>query len=263
MRTIALTKPFGPLDAAELADTLARIGADGADLLVRDGQSVTPSDPAGILAVARGLDRNGLVLDVVTTDLVRADATAERVIAHCAEAGAARMRVGFYRYHADLGYRRCLDRARRDLEGLARLSAGYGVTALVQLHHGTIHPSAAHAMALAHDMDGVHFYADPGNQEKEGSEDWRLCLDVLAGRVACVGVKNAARRPTPEGPRCDWVPLADGAGVLAWPAILAELDARAYAGPLSLHVHYPVGEPAAAVGADLAALRGLRSRGRA
>ena len=253
MRVIVFSKPFGAIGATELADNLAGLGADGADLVVRDGQVVTPDDPRGIGAVARALERNGLRLEVVTTDLLDADATAERIVAACAEAGVSVMRTGFYRYDPARGYGPCLESARRGLANLARLTAEHGVRLAVQLHHRTIHPSAAHARALVGDLD-VAFYADPGNQAHEGSEDWRLSLDIMGDRLACMGVKNAAWRRGSDGWECGWVPLADG--VVNWPEIIAGLHQRGYSGPLSLHLFYPTPDLLAALREDLAELCG-------
>ncbi|MEV6167310.1 sugar phosphate isomerase/epimerase [Streptomyces sp. NPDC051954] len=260
MHVLVLTKPFGALSPKELAARLAEAGADGADLLVRDGQTVTPSTPSRLAETARALDGNGLGLGLVSTDLTSADSEAERVIGHCAEAGVTLMRVGFYRYDAAADYAFELDRARRDLAGLADLAARNGVRLVLALHHGTLHPSAAHAARLLAGRDDVLVHPDPGNQAKEGSEDFRLTLDTLGGlgRVGCVGVKNAVWEPgqTQGSWHCRWQPLADG-GVVPWPTILSGLTGLGYAGPLSLHVHYPAENPLAAVRRDLEHLRGM------
>ncbi|MFD3584582.1 sugar phosphate isomerase/epimerase family protein [Streptomyces sp. NPDC058683] len=262
MRVLVLTKPFGALPPEELAHRLAEAGADGADLLVRDGQTVSPDMSWRLAETARALRANGLDVGLVSTDLTSADGEAERVIGHCAEAGVSRMRVGFYRYDAASDHRSALDRARRDLAGLAELAARHGVRPVLALHHGTLHPSAAHALRLLADRDDVLVHPDPGNQAKEGSENWRLTLGTLGGpdRVGCVGVKNAVWEPdgTRDGWRCRWQPLADG-GVVPWPTILSGLADLGYTGPLSLHVHYPTDDPFAAVRRDLTYLRELRS----
>ncbi|MEV0385552.1 sugar phosphate isomerase/epimerase [Nonomuraea sp. NPDC050643] len=256
MRLLAFTKPFGPIDAARLAEAVASVGADGADLLVREGQTVGPGDPGDIALVAAELQRRGLTLDVVTTDLLDTGPDAERIVAACAEAGAPLMRVGFYRYDPAVGYRRQVEECRAALARLTRLAARHGVRLALQLHHGTIHPSASLALALAGDLDDVRFYADPGNQAKEGSEAWALNADLLGDRMACMGVKNAVWRSTADGWVCEWGPFADG-GVVPWPEILPGLRARGYTGPLSLHVHYPAADPVAAVRRDLGHLRRL------
>ncbi|MEV0353321.1 sugar phosphate isomerase/epimerase [Nonomuraea sp. NPDC050680] len=256
MRLLAFTKPFGSLDAPQLAEAVASVGAEGADLLVREGQTVSPADPDGIAVVAAELGRRGLTLDVVTTDLLDVGADAERLIAACGESGVPLVRVGFYRYDPAIGYHRQLEEARAALTRLAGLADRHGVRLAIQLHHGTIHPSASLALALAGDLKDVRFYADPGNQAKEGSEAWALNVDLLGDRMACMGVKNAVWRSGPDGWTCDWQPFADG-GVVRWAEIIPGLRERGYSGVLSLHVHYPAADPVAAVRRDLDHLRGL------
>jgi sugar phosphate isomerase/epimerase len=251
IRTLVMTKPFGALSPGRLAGTLAAIGADGAELVVRDGQTVTPAEPARLRETATELTRHGLRLGVVTTDLVRADTTADAILGSCADLGVPLVRVGWWRYDEATGYDRILDRARRDLAGLAGLGRRHGVRLALQLHHGTIHPSAAHALRLTEELA---IYLDPGNQAMEGSEQLAMSLDLLGDRVACVGVKNAAWRDTGLA----WQPLADG-GVIDWAATLGTLRARGHSGPLSLHAHYPMTDPVADVGRDLAHLRALQT----
>jgi len=244
---LVMTKPFGALSPGRLAETLATLGADGAELVVRDGQTVTPAGPARLREVAAELTRHGLRLGVVTTDLVEADDTADAILGGCAELGVPLVRLGWWRYDAAEGYHHIQDRARRDLAALAGLGRRHGVRLALQLHHGTIHPSAAHALRLTEELD---VYLDPGNQAMEGSEQLPMSLELLGDRVACVGVKNVAWRDT--GP--EWQPLADG-GVVDWPTTLRSLRAHGYTGPLALHAHYPMTDPVAAVGRDLAYLR--------
>jgi sugar phosphate isomerase/epimerase len=244
---LVMTKPFGGLSPGRLAATLAGLGADGAELVVRDGQTVTPAGPARLHDVAAELTRHGLRLGVVTTDLVRADETADAILGICAGLGVPLVRLGWWRYDATTGYQRILEGARRDLAGLAGLGRRHGVRLALQVHHGTIHPSAAHALRLTEELA---VYLDPGNQAMEGSEHLPMSLDLLGDRIACVGVKNAVWR----GTGLAWQPLADG-GVVDWPATLRTLRDRGYTGPFSLHAHYPSTDPVADVGRDLAYLR--------
>ena len=252
--TLVMTKPFGAMPPGPLAETLAGMGADGAELVVRDGQTVTPAEPARLRDAVAELTRHGLQLGVVTTDLTEADGTADAILGVCADLGVPLVRLGWWRYDATEGYQRILDRARRDLAGLAGLGRRHGVRLALQLHHGTIHPSAAHALRLT---DELAVYLDPGNQAMEGSEHLPLSLDLLGDRLACVGVKNAVWRDAGLA----WQPLADG-GVVDWPATLRTLRERGFPGPLSLHAHYPMTDPVAAVGRDLAHLRQALSKDR-
>lgn len=244
-----MTKPFGALPPGQLAETLAHMGADGAELVVRDGQTVTPAAPAGLRSAATELTRHGLQLGVVTTDLVEPDTTADTILGICADLGVPLVRLGWWRYDPAAGYHRTAERARRDLAGLAGLGRRHGVRLALQVHHGTIHPSAAHALRLTEELA---IYLDPGNQAMEGSEQLPLSLDLLGDRVACVGVKNATWHETGLA----WQPLTAG-GVVNWNATLGTLRTWGYAGPLSLHAHYPTTDPVADVGRDLAYLRRL------
>ena len=249
MRVLVMTKPFGALSPGALADLVATMPVDGAEIVVRDGQTVTPAKPAQLRNVAQEFDRHGLGMDIVTTDVVTADATADRLFGMCADLGVPLVRLGWWRYDRREGYQRLRDRARRDLAGLAELAARHGVRPALQLHHGTVHPSAAHALHLI--PDGVAIYADPGNQAMEGSESWDLTLDQLGERLACVGVKNAA----PRDGGLQWQPLADG-GVVDWPAALRTLRERNMDVPLSVHAHY-AGADEASVRRDVRFLRTL------
>jgi sugar phosphate isomerase/epimerase len=257
VRVIVFSKPVGSMSVTELADSMAELGVDGVDLVVRDGQTVTPENPDGILAVARALAERGLSLEVVTTSFTEPDEPAEAIFDACAEAGVRLVRAGFFRYDPAQGYQRSLAAAQRGLAELAGIAADSGVPLAVQLHHGTIHQSAAHVLRLISDLDEVRVYADFGNQAKEGSEDWQLTLDLLGDRLACVGVKTAAWHRALDGWRPDWVPLSAEDGVVPWPAILPGLGERGYDGPLSLHMFYPTPDPLAALRADLDYLRAL------
>jgi sugar phosphate isomerase/epimerase len=259
VRVIVFTKPFGSMSIAELADSMAELGVDGVDLVVRDGQTVTPDDPDGIIAVAGALAERGLALEVVTTSFTEPDEHAEAIFDACAETGVRLVRAGFFRYDPAQGYQRSLASAQRGLAGLAGIAADSGVRLAVQLHHGTIHQSAAHALRLISDLDDVLVYADFGNQTKEGSEDWRLTLDLIGDRLACVGVKTAAWHSAPDGWRPDWVQLSSEGGIVPWPEILPGLRERGYDGPLSLHMFYPASDPLAALRGDLDTLRALQS----
>jgi sugar phosphate isomerase/epimerase len=235
------------------------------DLLVREGQAVRPDRPADVPAAGRALAEEGLTLKMVTTDLVDPDPAARRLLEACAEAGARLVRLGFYRYHAEVGYARCLQDARGRLEGFAALAQRLGLTLLVQLHHGTIHSSGALTAALVHELPPhlVGAYADPGNQVKEGSEDWRLTLDLLGGRLHCIGVKNAAWVPAGTGTagqrlwQAGWVPLPQGQA--PWPEILSDLVGRGYRGLLTFHAPYQgsLTEVLQRAADDLAFVRGL------
>lgn len=264
MRLAMFTKLFGDSDLGVVAQEVAGLGLKGVDLLVRQGYAVVPSRPAGIGEAARIFARAGLQLEMVTTDLIEGDQCAAAVLAACADAGVSLVRLGFYRYDPSLGYARCRERGRRQLGELEAISRRTGIRLALQLHHGTLHSSGALAAALLEGRDGQAFgiYVDPGNQVKQGSEDWRLTLELAGDRLCCVGVKNAgwyAAGPSGAPPwEARWVPLEEG--LVPWPEILSQLNETGYDGLLSLHAFYQELRLPAALEAVRRDLNFLRTR---
>jgi len=128
-------------------------------------------------------------------------------------AGAPQIRVGSGSLEG-ASYARRFEEARRFLAGVEELAGRYGVKALVEIHHGTICPSASLAHRLVSDFSperiGVIF--DPGNMVFEGFEDYRIGTELLGPYLAHVHLKNAAfDRPEGGGTwRPSWAPLEDG-----------------------------------------------------
>jgi sugar phosphate isomerase/epimerase len=146
-------------------------------------------------------------------------------------AGAERIRVGVGKA-GDGSYWGMFDAAKRFLMGVEALSGEHQVKAVVEIHHGTICPSASLAHRLVSDFDperiGVIF--DPGNMAQEGFEDYRIGLELLGSHLAHVHLKNAAfDRPEGGGVwKPLWSPLEDG--VVDFDRLFAALGGIGYDG---------------------------------
>jgi sugar phosphate isomerase/epimerase len=114
----------------------------------------------------------------------------------------------------DGSYSEMFDAARRFLSGVEDLSGEHKVKAVVEIHHGTICPSAslAHRLVSGFDPQRIGVIFDPGNMVNEGFEDYRIGLELLGPHLAHVHLKNAAfDRPEGGGVwRPRWSPLEDG-----------------------------------------------------
>lgn len=253
MHAVLFTKLFRGRRLEDVAVAASDLGFDGIDLLIRPGHQVEPGAPERIVDAVRLLEAGGLSVPMATTDLTDpAQGSSERLLAACGEAGIGLVRLGYWNYDADRGYRACFDAARRHLDGLERLAERTGVRLAVQLHGGTIHGSGSQTAALLadHDPTCLGAYPDPGNQVvQDGREDWRFTFDVLRPWLCCVGVKNGGWFPADLAPsggrywRADWLGLPDG--MVPWDDILAHLVGSGYDGPLSFHSHYEVPLPQA------------------
>jgi len=164
-------------------------------------------------------------------NLCTLEPTIEEAMRFARAAGAPQIRVGVGSPGGS-AYAELFDAARRFLAQVEELAGEHGVKAVVEIHHGTICPSASLTHRLVSGLDpglvGVIF--DPGNMAREGFEDYRIGVELLGPYLAHVHLKNAAFEP-PEGdgvwqPR--WTPLEDG--VVDFGALFEVLDTSGYSG---------------------------------
>jgi sugar phosphate isomerase/epimerase len=128
-------------------------------------------------------------------------------------AGAPQIRVGSGSLEG-ASYARRFEEATRFLAGVEELAIRYGVKALVEIHQGTICPSAslAHRLVSNFRPERIGVIFDPGNMVLEGFEDYRIGTELLGPYLAHVHLKNAVfDRPESGGTwRPRWAPLEDG-----------------------------------------------------
>lgn len=248
MRSVMFTKLFGTRPVPEMARTIGELQFDGVDLLIRTGFSVPPDQPELIGKAIKIFRAAGLQVPMATTDLTApGDYPAAAVLSQCRDQGVGLIRLGFWKYDPQVGYRAQFDQARKDLDAVEALAHEFGLTFLIQLHGETIHNSAALTLPLLSDRDPavVAAYIDPGNQVvQDGREDWRMTLDILRPWLRCAGVKNGGWSATEIAPsgqlqwRSRWMPISDG--MVPWDLVIAGLRASGFDGELSFHSHYEV-----------------------
>ncbi len=207
------------------------------------------SDSAGLAIV-------GLGTYIAVGDL----AATQEAMRFARVAGASQIRVGV----GDLRGSTYAERfavARRFLEGVEALAGENGVKALVEIHHGTICPSAslAHRLVSGFDPGAVGVIFDPGNMAREGFEDYRIGVELLGPHLAHVHLKNAAfARPEADGvwePR--WAPLEDG--VVDFDELFAALREAGYDGWLVVE-DFSTPRGREALGRNLGFVRNLLQR---
>ncbi len=186
------------------------------------------AERARVLAEAASLAIPGLGTYLDVGDL---EAT-ENALHFAQTAGAPQIRVGVGRFETGSAYHDLFANARAFLAKVEPLARRYGVKALVEIHHGTICPSAAlaHRLVSPFDPEVIGVIHDAGNMVYEGFEDYRLGVELLGPYLAHVHLKNAAyAQPAGGGvwtPR--WAPLEDG--VVDFSRLLKVLQAVGYDG---------------------------------
>lgn len=283
MRFSVFTASTAEWTPEQAATTLAAQGWDGIEWRITDQ---APSDPPGFWAgnrstwsfsglsdhlgeIARitdaaGLDHSGIGgyqqasdHDAVLT-MLQATATL----------GASRVRVTMPKTRTGEPYPAVFARTRADLEWIAERAADLGVQALVELHHGTITPSASAALRLVDGLDPAYVGVlhDLGNLVIEGQEDHLSAFELLGPYLAHVHVKNARWVPT-DDTRADgstvwqneWATLRNGQASVA--DYLADLRAVGYDGWVAVEDFSTDLPLEARTADDLAFLRGLVDAG--
>jgi sugar phosphate isomerase/epimerase len=165
---------------------------------------------------ARSLAANaGLSIPNLGTYLQVGDLPAvEEAMTFAVAVGAPSIRVGVARPERGQRYQELYANNVHYLAGVESLARRFGVKALIEIHHGTIAPSAslAHRLVCHFDPARIGVIHDAGNMVHEGFEDYRTGLELLGPYLGHVHVKNAAfQRPTEGGVwRSHWAPLNDG-----------------------------------------------------
>lgn len=284
MKVSVFTVCMPEYDLGETVQLLSELGYDGVEWRV---QRIDPAlaaelpsfwrhnrstvDLETILEQAeavRDLTRNaGLEIPSLASYVPCSDLkNAERLIRAATIMGAPMVRLGVPRYDRSRPYSELYDQAREDLEGVSRLAAAYGVKVLVEIHMGTIIPSAGLAFRLLEGVDPelVGAIYDPGNMVCEGFEAWRMGMELLGPYLAHVHVKNYCWTPAEEPDARGTLPWAPQPaplprGMVDWGQVLDDLRAVGYDGYLSLEDFYPSAATEDKMRADIAYLRSLGS----
>ena len=217
---VARLRDFG-YDGVEWRVTNQRPSPDGTPGFWAGNRCTWPlaglvEDAPRIRALSEG---TGLETPVLGT-YVRCDepAAVERAIRGAALVGAPALRVNVPPYDGSTSYLPLRDRAIAEYREVAALARRHNVRALVEIHHGSLLPSASTAAAFLapfdpRDVGAIH---DAGNMVHEGHEQYRLGLEVLGPYLAHVHLKNARWRPAGtrvDGSaewRAEWAPLTEG-----------------------------------------------------
>jgi sugar phosphate isomerase/epimerase len=219
--------------------------------------TVEEADRAREISENVGLEIIGLGTYIEVGDL---DAT-EEAMRFARVAGSPRIRVGVGE-PGDAPYTDLLAAAREFLAAVEALAGEYGVKALVEIHHGTICPSAslAHRLVTGLDPEAIGVIFDPGNMVFEGFEDYCIGVELLGPYLAHVHLKNAAfdRRESGGIWKARWSPLEDGVVDFEW--LFDALRAVGYDGWLVIEDFSAARPSREALGHNLGFVRDLVQR---
>jgi sugar phosphate isomerase/epimerase len=246
-----------------MARALKAMGFDGVDLTVRSGGRIDPAQVERALpAEVEAIRAEGLLVPMLTTELLRADEPPARpVFAAAGKLGVPFLKPGYYKYaHRDV--RRELREAGEALGGLASLARRARVQLTYHNHADTVGASVWDIAGVIDRLDPrwVGYCFDTRHAFSEGGvSGWKTAAHLVGPRTKTVAVKDFHWEKAEKGWAVKRCPV--GQGMVDVRAIFQILAAHGFAGPISLHLEYPIegGEDAVLKAADRD-LRWLKAR---
>ena len=243
----------------ELAEKIAELGFSGVEATVRRSSGyIQPARAAEELPKFHmALEKNGLSIAIVTTDILSADQEhAEAVLRAAADVGAPRYRLGFYEYDRKKPIVEQITALRPKFDALAKLNRRIGIAGMYQNHAGADYFGSTlwdlYYVLKDHSPEELGCVYDLRHAAVEAGESWPTLYSVLRPHIIAYSVKDFVW----NGRQSQHAPLGKG---LVDPGFYKELARSDYDGPVSLHVEYlKEGEPEAqlaAVKRDFAVLR--------
>lgn len=235
------------LPVAEAAAVAKAQGYDGLDLTVRPGGHVAPERvdedlPAAIEAARKA----GSAIPMVTTGIRDTGSPhAERILRTLKAVGLRHYRWGGFRYDLKNPLEPQLKQIKKLVSELAAMNRQYGVCAMYHTHSG-IGQVGASMWDLAQLLEGedpelVSVNYDIGHATVEGGfGGWIHSARLLASRIRGVALKDFQWRKNARGEwRPAWRPV--GEGMVDFAQFFAILKEAGFAGPLQVHIEYPLG----------------------
>lgn len=244
-------KFFQHLSAEQLAEMIHEVGLDTTNLVIRDGYWVSMANLAKeASAFLKTMNAAGLDVRFATTSL-----SADQVIADpaplsiLADNGIREFRMDYFWYPGG-DTRGQICSARGQIEKMVAACERANIRAVLQVHHGTITPSASAAYhlvnGLPHKYIGVEL--DPGNQTWEGYERIELGARLLDEYFVAAGIKDTTLTRDPskadqpnKGWQRQWAPLDEG--VIDWHEFIEVLTRIRWQGTFVFMPFYNEREP--------------------
>ncbi|MDP6110239.1 MAG: sugar phosphate isomerase/epimerase family protein [Planctomycetota bacterium] len=246
------------LDLPQTCALLRELGYDGIELRVRPfpaermneepsswGRHLTNVSPENVLEradeVKAILQEYGLGIPGFASSAQASDLEDVKLLCAGANAlGSPAIRLGCPGYRGQENYNVLYEQALKDLGAALEITRAHHVKVWIEMHGGTLHPSAslAHRIASNFDASDIGVIYDPQNMVKDGFETIQLAIELLGDYLAHVHI--GAHAPSPgerdENGTVKWnwsgCPLSDG--LYSMPGLFECLEQVGYDGYVSI-----------------------------
>jgi len=246
------------LDLQQTCKLLSDLGYDGLELRVRRlppermsenpspwGRHLTNLSPDNILGRAEEVKsvvlEHKLQIAAFASACDASDLDHVRLLAEGAKAvRCPAIRLSCPGYNGTVNYNELYDTAVKNYEKALNITSQYGIKVLVEMHGGTIHPSAslAHRIVSRFDTKDIGVIYDPQNMVKDGFETVQLVFELLGDYLS--HIHAGAHRPFP-GDKDEkgtvkwlWQGCPMGEGLYDFPKMIVCLKKVGYKGFISI-----------------------------
>lgn len=233
------------LNYREMADVLANLGFDGADLTVRPGGHVLPENVASDLPKAvQTLRRAGIDTNMIVTGINDPEDEFTRpVLKAMADSEIKYYRMGYFDYDKSKSIIQNLESHKITIEKLENLNREYGVHGDYQNHAGTrVGGPVWDLYQLLKDRDpeytGVQY--DVRHAMVEGGYSWIIGMKLVAPWITTTAIKDFIWEKNNNG---KWVPKSVplGKGMVDFKSYMEIFKSLSVKAPVSVHYEYDLG----------------------
>lgn len=241
----AFTKCLQFLNFDQIAEVLARLEFDGADITVRPAGQIEPENVKAELPKAvKTLQKSGIAIPMMVTAVTDAnDPLSVELLKVAADSGIRYYRMGWLAYDFKQTIQQNLDSFKGTFERLARLNEKLGIHGGYQNHSG-LHVGAPvwDLYDLVKDVDpkylGVQY--DIRHAVTEGGYSWMLGMKRIEPWIRTICIKDFVWGKDPKGGwRHQNVLL--GEGMVNFNEFLKEYAGLKVEAPISIHFEYDLG----------------------
>jgi sugar phosphate isomerase/epimerase len=241
------TKHLQFLEGAALAEAIAEIGVEGADVSLRTGGHIEPARVKQDLPpLLRALESRKLQLSMATTGIVDAASPfAETILQTLSENGIRYYRWGGFKFDPAQSVVDEIEALKPRVHALAELNRRYKICAIYHTHSGLNQIGAAiwdlHLLLKDFDPRYVAVNYDIGHATVEGGfGGWIESLNVTGRYLRGVALKDLLWEKNSKGQwRPQWCPI--GEGMVQFDQFFATLKRVGFSGPMQIHYEYPLG----------------------
>ncbi|MDP3641720.1 MAG: TIM barrel protein [Bacteroidota bacterium] len=241
----AFTKCLQFLSFDEIGEALSFLGFDGADITLRPGGQVEPSEVKTALPLAvKTLQKYNIALPMVVTSITNtSDPLTQDTLQALADSGIKYYRTGWLKYDLAKTIQQNLDIHRKTIEQLAGLNEKLGLHGAYQNHSGVeVGGPVWDIYELVKNVNpqfmGVQY--DIRHAVTEGGYSWILGMKRVAPWIRTIDIKDFVWEKTPAGPWKHSNVLL-GEGMVNFEQFLKEYASLKVEAPISIHFEYDLG----------------------